>query len=152
MQFTKHFVIDFLSSWWISAKMNKCWWNKNFFLINNSWTIFTVVFHFPTFVTENRSTHNDSFYDSENIWHVNYLLQIYLFNFFIWHLNSDLWRNSDDCFCGKIVVYHDRDHDDDHDQKMSFENVVIFLPNYSFVDCDDFIFKIIQTWLHHFYL
>ena len=124
-----------------------------FFLINNSWVIFTVVFHFSIFVTENKSTHNDSFCDNENIQHVNYSLQIYLFNPFVWHSNSDLWQGSDGCFCGKMMIYYDRnhDHDHDHDQKMSFENVVILSTNHFFVDCDDFVFKIIQTWLHHFY-
>ena len=145
-QFTKHFVIVFLSFWWISAKMNKYWWNKIFFLINNNWITFTVVFHFLTFVTENRSTHNDSFYDKKNIQHVNYFLQIYLFDPSVWHSNSDLWRNSDDCFCGKIMIYHDRDHnhDHDHDQKMSFKNIVISSTNHFFVDCVDFISEIIH--------
>ena len=135
--------------------MNKCWWNIFFFfLIDNNWVIFIVVFHFPTFVTGGRSTHNGFFCDSENIQHVNYFLQIYLFDLPIWHLNSDLWRDSDDCLCDKMMIYHDRDHnyDHDHDQKMSFKNVVILLTNRFFVDCDDFIYEIVQIWLHYFYL
>ena len=111
---------------------------------NNSWIIFTVVFHFPTFMAEGRSTHNNSSCDSENIGHVNYFLQIYLFDPSVWHSNSDLWRNSDDCLCDESVIYHD--------QKISFENVVIFLTNHFFVDFDNLVFEIIQTWLHHFYL
>ena len=124
-----------------------------FFLINNNWTIFTVVFHFPIFVTESRSTHNDSFCDTENIQHVNYFLQIYLFDPSVWHSNSDLWRGFDDCFCDKMMIYydHNHNHNHNHDQKMNFKNVVILLTNHFLVDCDDFISEIVQTWLHHFY-
>ena len=134
--------------------MNKCWQNNFFFfLIDNSWIIFTVVFHFSTFVAEGRSTHNDSSCDSENIQHVNYFLQIYLFNPPVWHSNLDLWRDSDGCLCDKMMIYYNRDHDHDynHDQRMSFKNVVIFSTNRFFVDYNDLVSEIIQIWLYHFY-